>query len=68
MANDSITRNPRSDAPVIGMDLRRPDEEIHRDLRVRWPSVIDLWWELEEDERSGWVWSHNRVLAKLVQS
>jgi hypothetical protein len=49
------------------MDLSRPTEDIHGDLRARWPRDPYLWWELEPDEQTGWVYSHgNRVLAKLV--
>lgn len=60
-------RNPRDGAPVITMDLSRPTEVIHADLRQRFPHVTGLWWELEEDERSGWAYDGtNSVRAKMV--
>jgi hypothetical protein len=66
---DEPIRNERAAAPVIGMDLRRKDHEIHRDLRTRWPREPAMWWELETDEKSGWVYNgKGNILAKLVQS
>jgi len=60
-------RDPRSDAPELALDLSRPDAAIHRDLRARWPRDPGMWWELEPDSKSGWVYSaSNRILAKLV--
>lgn len=58
-------KNDRDSAPVIVMDLSRPTAAIHADLRARWPRVVDLWWELETNEQTGWVWDSTRVLAKL---
>jgi hypothetical protein len=69
MECSSGPRDPRAGAPVIGMDLTRSGAEIHSDLRARFPRVIGLWWELEEDERSGWVYDgSSHVRARLVQS
>jgi len=59
-------RNGRNTAPDLVMDLSKSDQEIHRELRAKWPLVIDLWWELEMDERSGWVYNRNRCLVRLV--
>jgi hypothetical protein len=67
-SNDPV-RDPRAAAPVIAMDLTRPDSVIHADLRDRWPRDPGMWWELETDEKSGWVYNASgRILAKLVQS
>lgn len=70
MANDSIgPRDPRWDAPVVGLDLRRSIEAIHADLRARYPRVVGLWWELEPDEKSGWVYTgSSHIVCKLVQT
>lgn len=59
-------RNPRSEAEHMSIDMTKTDIEIQRALRARWPRVVDLWWELETDQKSGWVYSGARVLAKLV--
>jgi hypothetical protein len=63
-------RNGRAAATVLAIDLSRTTEAIHRDLRARWPRVIDLWWELDEgdagDEKSGFVFDGNKILARLV--
>jgi hypothetical protein len=62
-------RDPRSDAPVIVMDLSRNDDAIHRDLRARWPQDPFMWWELDPSEQTGWVYSRsNRILARIVQA
>ncbi|HTP97953.1 MAG TPA: hypothetical protein VMN56_01425 [Casimicrobiaceae bacterium] len=67
IANERRSRDPRDEAPVIGMDLHRSTEAIHADLRERFPRVAGLWWELEEDERGGWVYNgSNYVLAKMA--
>ena len=65
MSHTLTVRNARENMPVVVMDLTRQDEAIQRDLRARYPRVIDLWWELEDDEQSGCVYSHSRVLARL---
>lgn len=59
-------RNPRSKAEHLAIDMTKTDAQIQRELRARWPRVVDLWWELEPDAKSGWVYSGARVLAKLV--
>lgn len=60
-------RDPRSEAPHLGMDLSRDTATIHGDLRARWPHASGMWWELDPDETSGWVYAgDNRILAKLV--
>jgi hypothetical protein len=59
-------RNPRSGAEHLAIDMSKTDVEIQRKLRARWPRVVDLWWELEPDEKSGWVYNGARVLAKLI--
>jgi hypothetical protein len=60
-------RDPRARAPDLAVDLTRPDDAIHRDLRDRWPREVNLWWELDPDERSGWVYGDRmRILARLV--
>jgi hypothetical protein len=51
--------------PVIVMDLSRSTEVIHADLRARWPHVVNLHWELSENEKTGEVWDGAHVLAKL---
>jgi len=61
-------RDGLAQAPELAIDLQRPTDAIHRDLRTKWPTVIDLWWELDEDDRTGFVYSGNKILAKLVQS
>ena len=62
-------RDPRSDAPTLALDLSRADNVIHRDLRARWPRDPGMWWELETDEQSGWVYSaSNKILARLVHA
>ena len=59
-------RNPRSEAPIVTMDLSRPTDDIHADLRARWPRQTGLWWELDEGEAAGWVYGgDDRVLARL---
>ena len=63
-----MTGLDRDTAPELVIDLRRHDDVIHHELRARWPRVIDLWWELATDERTGFVYNGVRVLAKLVQS
>jgi len=60
-------RDPREDAPVVGMDLSRSTEDIHRDLRKRYPQYPFLWWELETDEKSGWVYqARTKIVCKIV--
>lgn len=59
-------RNPRSAAEHMSIDMTKTNIEIQRTLRAKWPRVIDLWWELEADEKSGWVYSGARVFAKLI--
>lgn len=61
-------RDPRSDAPVVGMDLSRSDEEIQRDLANRFTKQYPFfWWELETDEKSGWVYKKSsHILCKIV--
>ena len=64
--HSNAPRDPRGDAPVVGMDLLRPTTAIERDLRLQFPTR-SFWWELETDEKSGWVYtSSSHVLAKLV--
>jgi len=65
--NPHTPRDPRAQAPVVGMDLSRTTEVIDHDLMQRYPQVRGLWWELEEDEKSGWVYdSRSYVIAQLV--
>ena len=66
MTLEDRDRNPRSEAEHMSIDMTKPDIEIQRALRARWPRVINLWWELEPDEKSGWVYSGAQVLAKLI--
>lgn len=48
------------------MDLSRPTDDIHRDLRARYPREPGMWWELDEGDRTGWVYGgDSRVLARL---
>ena len=62
-------RDPRGDAPVIGMNLFRSTEEINYDLKQKYPDHPYLWWELETDEKTGWVYSSSsHILAKLVHN
>jgi len=64
--NSHAPRDPREDAPVIGMDLSRPTKKIERDLIARF-HPRSFWWELETDEKSGWVYTpSSHILAKLV--
>ena len=66
---DAAPRDSRAVAPVVAMDLSRSTDEIHRDLRTRFPTHPTLWWELEENERSGWVYkSNSSILCKLVHT
>ena len=58
-------RDLRSTAPELALDLSRPTIVIDRDLRARWPAD-EIWWELELDERSGYVYCGTRILARLV--
>jgi len=60
-------RDSRYSAPVVGMDLSRSTEAIDHDLTQRYPQVRGLWWELETDEKTGWVYdSRSYIVARLV--
>lgn len=62
--HSSAPRDPRCDAPVVGMDLSRHIAAIERDLQARFGK---FWWELETDLKSGWVYdSASYILARLV--
>ena len=67
-AHDPNTpRDPRYQAPVVGMDLSRSTEAIDHDLMQRYPQVRGLWWELEPDEKTGWVYdSRSYIVTRLV--
>jgi hypothetical protein len=66
MREETPIRDARANAPVVVMDLSRPTEDIHADLRARYPRVVGLWWELDEGDKTGWVYAgDNRILAKL---
>jgi hypothetical protein len=65
--NPNTPRDARADAPVVCMDLSRATKVIDQDLASRYPQVRGLWWELEEDEKTGWVYdSRSYIVAKLV--
>lgn len=55
-------------AETIELDLTQSTELIHLELRKLWPRVIDLNWQLAEDEQSGEVFKGKTLLAKLVHS
>lgn len=60
-------RDPRQGAPAVGMDLSRSVAAINRDLIVRFGYARTFWWELETDEKSGWVYTpSSHILVKLV--
>lgn len=59
-------RDARDSAPVVVMNLQRSTEELHADLSARYPLYIGMWWELETDEKSGWVYrSDGHLLDRL---
>ena len=60
------SRDARSRAPVLALNLRRPTEEIYRDLCAKWPNVVGLWWELDDNNHTGWARCSTEILAKLV--
>lgn len=62
----AAARNPKSTAPTITLDLSREHHEVDRDLVGRFPKAVNLWWELEPDQVSGFVYAGNKVLAKLA--
>lgn len=66
--NDQHTpRDSRDNATVIYMDLSAPTDEIDRTLHARFEHARGLWWELETDEKTGWVYdASSYILAKLV--
>ena len=66
MMNANV-RDPRSAAAEVSLDLSRTDAAIHRQLRARWPLDPHMWWELDHDGKSGWVYSaQNKILARLI--
>lgn len=62
-------RNARTHAPDYWTDLRQTNETIHATLRRKWPTVIDLHWEIDDEPGSvGWAYDGNKVLARLRHS
>ena len=67
--HSNAPRDPRGDAPVIGLDLSRSTRAIDRELRALYPHVAGFWWELDEGDRSGWVYRpDSRLVARLVHA
>jgi len=74
---DTVPLSDRASAPELVLDLSEPDEMIHKCLRALYPKYPGMWWELEPDAKSGYVYSgcitpilgerdRDRVLARLV--
>lgn len=59
-------RNARAQAPTVALDTTNKDETLQRQIRALYPRVIDLHWELEDGDKTGWIYSGSRVLAKIV--
>ena len=67
----------RDSAPELALDLSEPDATINKRLRALYAKYPGMWWELEPDAKSGYVYSgsitpilgdccRDRVLARLV--
>ena len=67
----------RDTAPELALDLSEPDTTINKRLRALYAKYPAMWWELEPDAKSGYVYSgsitpnlgercRDRVLARLV--
>ena len=74
---DTVALSDRDSAPELSLDLSEPDEMIHKRLRALYPKYPSMWWELELDAQSGYVYSgcitpilgercRDRVLERLV--
>ena len=75
--DDTVPLSDRDSAPELALDLSEPDAMIHKRLRALYGKHPGLWWELEPDAKSGYVYSgcitpilgdrcRDRVLARLV--
>ena len=74
---DAEPLSDRASAPELALDLSEPDAMINKRLRALYPKYPGMWWELDPDAKSGYVYSGNitpilgdrcrdRVLARLV--
>lgn len=74
---DTVPLSDRDSAPELALDLSEPDTTINKRLRALYPKYPGMWWELEPDAKSGYVYSgsltpilgdrcRDRVLARLV--
>ena len=76
-STDAAPLSDRDTAPELALDLSEPDVTINKRLRALYPKYPGMWWELEPDAKSGYVYSgcitpnlgercRDRVLARLV--
>lgn len=74
---DAVPLSDRDTAPELALDLSEPDAMIDKRLRALYSKYPGMWWELEPDAKSGYVYSgsitpilgdrcRDRVLAHLV--
>ena len=74
---DTAPLSDRATAPELALDLSEPDATINKRLRALYSKHPGMWWELEPDAKSGYVYSgcitpilgercRDRVLARLV--
>lgn len=74
---DAAPLSDRDTAPELALDLSEPDATINKRLRALYAKYPGMWWELEPDAKSGYVYSgsitpilgdrcRDRVLARLV--
>jgi hypothetical protein len=74
---DTVPLSDRDGAPELALDLSEPDVMINKRLRALYAKYPGMWWELESDAKSGYVYSgsitpilgdrcRDRVLARLV--